>query len=96
MATNYDIDDFARLTATFTVLNTDTDPTTVALTVTTPSLVTTVYTYSGGAITRLSTGMYRYDLALTEPGVWQYRWVGTGTAAGAEQGSLTVRKKNTG
>ena len=96
MAITYDIGDVARLGATFLVSDVATDPSTIALTVTSPSLVTTTYTYAGGQVSKISTGVYRYDLAITESGTYQFRWVGTGSAAGAEQDSLAVRPKNTG
>lgn len=96
MATTYDIGDVAQLTVTFAVGGSNTDPSAVSLTVTTPAGVTTTYTYAGGQVARVGTGQYHYDLSITEAGTYQFRWLGTGPAAGAEQGSLTVRAKNTG
>lgn len=96
MAT-FDVDDVAVLSVIFAVTATgvETDPSTVALVVTTPSLTTTTYTYAGGQVTKTATGRYAYQLAITESGTYEYRWVGTGAAAGAEQGSVTVRARNT-
>jgi len=86
MANHYDVGDTIRLVGTFTdPINSDvaTDPTEVTLTVTDPSGNSDSYTYDGGAgdVAKDSTGIYHYDLAIDEAGIWTYRFVGTGTCA---------------
>jgi hypothetical protein len=90
----YDIGDVARLNATFTneITGTVADPTTVTLTVKPPQSVAVVYTYGvGGTIVKVSTGVYRADITLTEARRWRYKWKGTGDLAAAELGSVYVR-----
>ena len=84
------IGDTARLSTTFTVAGTPTDPTTVTLVVTTPAGVATTYTYGAGEVTRASAGAFYRDVALGAAGIWTWRWVGTGAAAGVDEGTLTV------
>lgn len=82
--------ELATLTNTFSVAGSATDPTTVALTVTTPAGVATTYTYALAEITKSGTGVYTKDIACTEAGVWLYLWVGTGTASDAVAGTWVV------
>jgi hypothetical protein len=82
--------ELATLTNTFDVAGVATDPTTVSLTVTTPSGTATTYTYAASEITRTSTGVYAKDIACSEAGVWLCLWVGTGTASDAVAGTWTV------
>lgn len=82
--------ELATLTNTFSVSGTPTDPTTVSLAVTTPSGVTTTYTYAGSTITKTTTGVYTKDVACTEPGEWFAVWVGTGTASDIQPVRWTV------
>lgn len=91
----YDVGDSAVLTATFTVSGTNTDPTTVTLYVNDPSGNVSSYTYAGGTITKTATGIYTKTITLDEAGTWPYLWVTTGTAAAAEEGSLSVEKRVT-
>lgn len=82
--------ELATLTNTFSVSLTPTDPTTVSLTVTTPSGTATTYTYAATQITKSGTGVYTKDITCTEAGIWQYEWVGTGTATDTVAGTWTV------
>lgn len=91
MAGTYDVGDTVRLGVTFAVSGTNTDPGTVTLKVKDASGNTDTYTYALAQITKSATGIFYKDVALDEAGVWRYRWVGTGSAAGAEEGSLQVR-----
>jgi len=86
----YDVGDDIRLSVTFAVSGTPTDPTTVKLYVRDPSGNEAEYVYADD-ITKDDTGDYHYDVSIDESGVWRYRWEGTGTAAGAEEGSFSVR-----
>lgn len=86
--------ELATLTNTFSVAGTPTDPTTISLTVTSPSGAATTYTYAGATITRTSAGVYTKDIACTEDGVWQYVWTGTGTASDVVAGTWNVFHTN--
>ncbi|MBA3689781.1 MAG: hypothetical protein H0W82_00010 [Actinobacteria bacterium] len=91
----YQPGDTVRLSTKFLVGTTPTDPTTVVLEVmgpfaTTPSL----YTYALAEITRDSTGVYHKDILVPSDvpswGIWTWRWIGTGTAAGVDEGTFNV------
>lgn len=84
------IGDTLRLTNTFELDGTETDPTTVSLAVTTPSAVATTYTYAAGTVTRSGVGIYYKEIAAAEDGTYQYTWTGTGPAADVVAGSFTV------
>lgn len=79
----------ARTTGTLT------DPTTVTLEVMDPQGDETSYTYAAAQVTKDSTGLYHYDLAVPNEadseGTWYYRWIITGTLAGVTEGSFKVR-----
>lgn len=79
----------AELTVNFyndtCVLN---DPTIVTLTVMAPDGSETVY--SVPPIVRDSTGVYHYDLALTEAGLYRYRWAASGNITAVQEGVLSV------
>lgn len=87
--------ELATATNTFSVAGVATDPTTIALTITTPAGVATTYTYALSQLTRTSAGVYTKDIACTEDGVWLYLWVGTGTASDAVAGTWTVQPVDT-
>jgi hypothetical protein len=72
-----------------------TDPTTVTLEIKTPGGTTTSYTYAAGQLGRAAAGRYYFDLALSAANTWEYRWVGTGAVAQADQGQVHVIPKNT-
>lgn len=82
--------ELAKLTNTFKVGITPTDPTTISLTITTPAQVSTTYTYAASQITKSSTGVYTKDIACSEAGTWTFEWVGTGAAADVEVGTWEV------
>ena len=88
MSTYYDVGDVAVLTSTWRVSGTLTTPTTRVLTVVSPAGVS-----STPSITVSSTGVLTAEVSITEAGTWRYRWVGTGAAAGAEEGRLFVREQ---
>jgi hypothetical protein len=88
--------ELATLTNTFKVGVTPTDPTTVTLTITTPSQVSTPYTYAASQITKSSTGVYTKDIACTEAGEWTFEWVGTGAASDDEAGTWSVHPTSMG
>ena len=88
--TTYYVGSVARLSIVIQVASVDTDPTALSLLVEDPSLSVATYTYAGADITKDSTGNYHYDLSLDEAGEWQARWIGTGTAAGAVETTISV------
>lgn len=90
--TVYDIGDVVRLETTTKVGNVLTDATTVTLTVRDPAGVDVVRTLAGGTVVRDSVGAYHAEMSPTTDGTYLYRWVTTGTAAGAEEGSFQVSK----
>lgn len=50
------------------------NPATVALKIKTPGLVETTYTYAGGDITRVSTGVHKLQYKPAAKGHYYYRW----------------------
>ena len=74
----YQFDTLVKLTTTFTEKDgvTPVDPTTVTLYIKTPDGTVTAYT--GGEITRVSTGVYTYEITTSQVGRWIYKWQGTG------------------
>lgn len=86
MPNRYDKGDAVRLTATFAVAGSETDPTTVTLKVKDPSKNTDTYTLATGGVTKSATGVYYRDVVLDEGGEWFYRWEGTGTCMAAGEG----------
>lgn len=67
------------------------DPTTLTLVVESPSGVETTYVYGVDLIiVRDSEGLFHADLLPGEQGKWVYRFVGTGSAAGANEGEFLI------
>ena len=88
---SYDRGDLVRLTATFKVGDTPTNPTAVFLYIRSVTGVLTTLQYGvDGSITRPSTGVYQYDYSASAAGNVTYRWASTGTAQGADQGSFFI------
>lgn len=75
-----------RIQTTITTSSTNVDPTGISLALQTPAGTTT--TYSSSQLTRSSTGVYYYDYTLAAEGMHYYKWVTTGTGAGAEDGQF--------
>ena len=88
MAT-YDIGDKVTCTATFT----DTSGGTVG-----PSAVAFSYKdprgTSGTASVSGTAGVYTATVELDYPGIWRYRFAGTGSYVAAEEGSFKVRVRH--
>lgn len=78
--------ELATLSNTFRVGTTPTDPTSVTLTVTSPTNAETQ-----PALTHSATGTYTVDITCDEDGTWQYLWESTGAATDAEAGTWAVR-----
>ena len=102
-ATVLDIGDTAKLDLDLKVDGVLTNPTTLTLVVQSPSQFlagsSTTYTYpTTEVVHRLDpassaplVGKFRGLVDCTEAGLWHFRWVSTGTARGAEEGTFTVR-----
>lgn len=80
------------ITETFSVLGVPTDPTTVTFTVQAPDGTETTYVFGvAPEVTNPSPGVYVLDLpALSDPGVYLYQVVGTGTVEAAGSGDFTI------
>jgi hypothetical protein len=89
---NLNVGDVVRLRSVFTVLDVNTDPTTITLEVQSPSGTTTSYTYAGAQITREGTGIYYYNLSVNEAGWWVYQWTGTGTVEVVQGNRILVKE----
>ena len=91
--TVYDIGDVSRIAAAFTDISAvAADPSAHSLVYEDPSGNVTTLVYGVDAeVVKASTGNYYVDLALDESGDFHYRWVSTGTGAGAQQGQLMVK-----
>ena len=81
-------------TLVFTITDEDgelADPTELTLEITDPSGNSNSLTYTGGDITRESTGVYTYNLAYDEAGVWLWEIETTGAIKPVvNHGSITV------
>lgn len=77
--------ELATLTNVFKVNGTATDPSSVTLTVTSPTNVVTTPTP-----THSGTGTYTVDVTCNEDGTWKFLWESTGSAQDAEAGSWEV------
>lgn len=91
---SYDVGDQVRLTVHWTdSAGTATDPTTVTCLLRRryqlSPVTTTTYTYPA-TITKSSTGVYYVDVTPDQEGIWDYRWVATGTVVKAEEGAFNV------
>ena len=71
------------------------DPTTVTLTVRTPSGVSTSYTYALSEVTRHGLGVFYKELALAESGTYRYKWASTGAVVAATDGAFRVEIQET-
>lgn len=94
MPTNtYDKGDAVRLSADFKSGGVFTDPTTVSLYVQDPDETEYTYIYTiTGAISRLSTGRYYYDLEVGKTGMWYYKYEGTGAVNQTAEAALIVKR----
>ena len=96
-----DLGDSAKLPVQLTVAGVLTDPTTLALELKSPAGVVTTDTYptnrTGLTWTKNATGDYQAVITaaiLSTAGLWYYSYISTGTAAGAEQGQITVNARS--
>lgn len=90
---DYDIGDEVAFTGTFTELDgTPQDPSTVTFKIRDPSGNVDTLVYNTDAQpTKQSVGVYQVLYTLDEAGEWIYRYVSTGTGAGAGTKRIYVR-----
>lgn len=75
--TTYQLGDQVRVQGVFTTpLLAPIDPDTVTLEVRRPD--DTVTTYTGSQLTRVSEGVYTFDVLTDQSGPWVYNWIGSG------------------
>ena len=94
MAINvYDVGDVVRVSGAFTDADdVAADPSGVQFAYEGPDGVAETLVYGTDAeLVKASTGNYYVDLTPTTAGDWHYRWIGTGTGAGAQLGQFSVR-----
>lgn len=95
MAHSYDIGDQVVCTAVFTDADSGAaiDPTAVYFQIKTP-ITKTITSYQYGVdpeVENPSVGTYTIAIALTEHGIWYYRWYSTGTGMAAGENRFDVR-----
>lgn len=81
---SYDLGSTVRLTVTFKVGATPTDPTTIALQVGNAAGSPTTYTYALSQITRTSAGVYWKEIVPATAGRWVAIWTGAGDVDAVE------------
>ena len=83
---SYVVGQTVTLRAEFKVDNVLTNATSVTLDVKKPISGTT----TNPVVTNASTGVYTATVTVDEVGYWNYRWEGTGTAAGVQEGTFYI------
>ena len=92
MHPDYVVGEVVQLSTEITDVKTQTlvDPDDLTLTIQAPSAdLTTVLLES---LQKNAVGQYSYDLNLTQPGIWAFRWEGTGQNESVSQGVIKVDK----
>lgn len=94
MANEYVVGQVVELSIEVRVNGSLTDPTDLTLTIQEPDGTQATEEYNPGNIVNNGTGIFYLDLDTTggPAGRWTYRWVTTGTAAGAAEGEFIVKK----
>ena len=91
----YDRGDVVRLTANFTNLsNTPSDPSAVILRIKQPDASISVHNFPSGDIVKDSTGVYHFDLSISDSGDYYYRFEGTGSVQAAGETLFHVRRSD--
>jgi hypothetical protein len=90
----YNIGDKRRLTATFKDINDVlTDPTDITFLMKEPDGTKTTHLSGGGIVTASSTGVWYVDWTVTQEGIHNYEFKGTGAVVTAEESSFRVRRR---
>lgn len=91
MAQEFHPGQLVRLTCSFYVGTTLTDPTGVNAKVMGPDGVVDTFAYPGN-ITKDGVGIYHIDTTVDAEGTWHWRWWSTGTAQAADEGNIEVTR----
>lgn len=86
----YTLGETVRLTTTFKVGTTPTDPTTIELTIGDAAGTPSTYTYAGLEISRSGAGVYYKEVVPDTAGTWLGRWVGAGDVDAIEEVEFDV------
>lgn len=85
---NYQIGDSVKITGTFKIDDVVQDPTAVFLQIRDPSGNIDTLSFADDEITKVSTGVYSYNLTLDEAGDWFVKFIGTGNVISATKDTL--------
>lgn len=66
------------------------DPTTVTLRMRTPAAVVTDYVVASNQVVRDGRGYYHMDFTLSQVGIYEFMWIGTGTVAAVSQDNIEI------
>lgn len=91
MVNEYNKGQKVKLSGTFTVAESPTDPTGVMLKLKNPAGEVTSYTYAAGEITKTDTGDYEKEISADLEGVYHYGFIGTGAVSTARFAEFVVR-----
>lgn len=83
---SYDIGSVVHIFTTFTDANGNAADTTVAMELRDPQ-----GNYTSPSVTRDSTGSYHVDVSPTVSGMWEYKFLGTGTIVAVTEGRFWMR-----
>ena len=91
----YVVGDLIRVSVTYQVGSTRTDPTIVTFKWKNPAGTTTTWIYlTDNQVVRDGVGEFHADVSVTAAGTWNVRWEGTTAAQGAAQTSFDVTAAN--
>jgi hypothetical protein len=91
MANTFLIGNMIDLTAVFLYKGIPTDPDTIVLKVKDPSDNISTFTYLGGGLIKISTGLYFKSFLPDKVGTWYYLFAGEGAVTAAIDNSFIVR-----
>lgn len=93
-ANEYHRGQVVRVTGTFTVGGTATDPTTITIKYRDPDELETSDTFGdpGSDVVKDATGVYYLDITASKTGSWWYRVEGTGNAAAGAEDTFFVKE----
>ncbi len=90
----YNIGDKRRLTATFTDIDSVlTDPTDITFLMKEPDGTKTTHLSGSAEVVAVSTGVWYVDWTITQEGIHNYEFKGTGAVVTAEERSFRVRRR---
>jgi hypothetical protein len=88
----YELGQLVSLSATFRTGGTVEDPTTVTMTLKKANQPLQTFVFGASNIERLSKGVYRLAVTSDVPGVWKYRWIGTGLVETSAKNQFIVNR----